>query len=87
MTKQGFPDRVYVRAAVAYRESGVEKNLKNPRAVRYVPVRHPAVGDTGNERVTKQHELWAHELAFNTLKCKSLIVTTYFRNIKTFKVA
>lgn len=70
MTKPGFPDRVYERAADAFRASCVEKTLVY-RYASYAPVPHPAAGDTGNENHAKQNELWAYELAFNTLKCKS----------------
>lgn len=66
MTKQGFPDCVYAQAADTFRASCVEKTLDYPGVLRYAPVPHP-----GNEHNTKQHQIWAYELAFNTLKCKS----------------
>ncbi|XP_053533484.1 putative methyltransferase NSUN7 isoform X5 [Ictalurus punctatus] len=72
MTKPGFPDRVYERAADAFRASCVEKTLVY-RYASYAPVPHPAAGDTGNENHAKQNELWAYELAFNTLKFQALL--------------
>ncbi|XP_026798992.3 putative methyltransferase NSUN7 [Pangasianodon hypophthalmus] len=72
MSTQGFPDCVYAQAADTYRASCVEKT-QDYRAIRYAPVPHPAAGDTVNKRNTKQNELWAYELAFNTLKFQALL--------------
>ncbi|KAG7313950.1 hypothetical protein KOW79_022446 [Hemibagrus wyckioides] len=72
MTKPGFPDCVYAQAADAFRASCVEKNL-DYRVVHYASIPHPAAGDTGRKRNTKQDEVWAYELAFNTLKFQALL--------------
>ncbi|KAF4071613.1 hypothetical protein AMELA_G00275360 [Ameiurus melas] len=72
MTKRGFPDRVYERAADAFRASCAE-NTPVYRYARQAPVPHPAAGDTGNEQHARQNELQAYELAFNTLKFQALL--------------
>ncbi|XP_053335469.1 putative methyltransferase NSUN7 [Clarias gariepinus] len=72
MHKLGFPDRVYAQAADVFQASCIEETLDDG-AIHYAPVPHFAMGDSGNKQNTKQVELWAYELAFNTHKFRALL--------------
>lgn len=80
-TPPGFPDSVYIHAAVIFQKTHVEKDLAH-RFIRYRSFcpRGDRDGDDDDDddsgvvddsdANTKQNELWAHELVFNTLKCE-----------------
>ncbi|XP_073698757.1 putative methyltransferase NSUN7 [Garra rufa] len=96
-TPLGFPDSVYSHAAAIFQKTHVEKDLAH-RLIRYRRTSPKGDGGDGDDddddgdddsgiaddssSNTKQNELWAYELAFNTLKYQDLLeeilVDSYF---------